>query len=55
MPEEIVLTLWRDFRAVLEILRDGQQRLAPGQPLQSFTKPATATIRPEGFGLWIFE
>ena len=33
----------------------GIQRLIPGQPLQSFTHPATATIRPEGFGLWIFE
>ncbi len=33
----------------------GLQRLAPGQALQSFTHPATATIRPEGFGLWIFE
>ncbi|WP_254513379.1 YCF48-related protein [Anatilimnocola floriformis] len=33
----------------------GIQRVIPGQPLQSFTHPATATIRPEGFGLWIFE
>lgn len=33
----------------------GLQRLTPGQALQSFTHPATATIRPEGFGLWIFE
>jgi hypothetical protein len=33
----------------------GIQRLVPGQPLQSFTHPATATIRPEGFGLWLFE
>lgn len=33
----------------------GLQRLAPGKPLQSFTQPATATIRPEGFGLWLFE
>ena len=33
----------------------GLQRLVPGQPLQSFTQPATATLRPEGFGLWIFE
>jgi hypothetical protein len=33
----------------------GLQRLIPGQALQSFTHPATATIRPEGFGLWIFE
>lgn len=33
----------------------GIQRLVPGQPLQSFTHPATATVRPEGFGLWLFE
>lgn len=33
----------------------GIQRLAPGLPLQSFTHPATATIRPEGFGLWLFD
>jgi photosystem II stability/assembly factor-like uncharacterized protein len=33
----------------------GIQRLVPGQPLQAFTHPATATVRPEGFGLWLFE
>ena len=33
----------------------GLQRAVPNQPLQSFTHPATAAVRPEGFGLWIFE
>jgi hypothetical protein len=33
----------------------GLQRLVPGQPVQSFSHPATASVRPEGFGLWLFE
>jgi photosystem II stability/assembly factor-like uncharacterized protein len=33
----------------------GIQRLTPGQPLQAFNHPATAKVRPEAFGLWIFE
>jgi hypothetical protein len=33
----------------------GIQRLVPGQAIQSFSHPATASVRAEGFGLWLFE
>jgi photosystem II stability/assembly factor-like uncharacterized protein len=41
--------------AVRDLWSVNLQRVIPQQPLQSFSHPATATIRPEGFGLMVFE
>ncbi|QDU31843.1 Ycf48-like protein precursor [Anatilimnocola aggregata] len=50
---------WRELCSATPQPKDlwavGIQRLVPGQPVQSFTHPATAKVRPEGFGLWLFE
>jgi len=50
---------WRELTGTSPQPQDlwavGLQRLVPGQPLQSFTHPATAKARHEGFGLWLFE